>query len=94
MGMSAAQARLLYITAQLNNLSHQGQSVSDAKVRLSMDTEAIQERYTAALAKTNYYVNSNIFSTTGSTSKSELITLENLKAQNLMVYDGSKVLGY
>lgn len=92
--MSAAQARLLYITAQLNNLSHQGQSVSDAKVRLSMDTEAIQERYTAALAKTNYYVNSNIFSTTGSTSKSELITLENLKAQNLMVYDGSKVLGY
>lgn len=94
MGMSAAQARLLYITAQLNNLSHQGQSVSDAKVRLSMDTEAIQERYTAALAKTNYYVNSNIFSTTGSTSKSELITLENLKAQNIMVYDGSKVLGY
>ena len=94
MGMSAAQARLLYITAQLNNLSHQGQAVSDAKIRLSMDTEAIQEKYTQALANTNLYVNSNIFSSTGTTTKSELISLENLKAQNLLVYDGNKVLGY
>lgn len=94
MGMSAAQARLLYITAQLNNLAHRGQSVSDAKVRLSMDTEAIQEKYTQALANSRLYVNSNIFSTTGATAKTELITLENLKAQNLLVYDGNKVLGY
>lgn len=94
MGMSAAQARLLYITAQLNNLSHRGQSVSDAKVRLSMDTEEIQEKYTRALANSRLYVNSNIFSTTGATAKTELITLDNLKAQNLMVYDGNKVLGY
>lgn len=43
MGMSASQARLLYITAQLNNLSLQGQNVSDAKIRLSMDSERIQE---------------------------------------------------
>lgn len=94
MGMSAAQARLLYITAQLNNLSHQGQTVSDAKIRLSMDTEEIQERYTQALANSRLYVNSNIFSATGTTAKSELISLENLKAQNLMVYDGNTVLGY
>lgn len=94
MGMSAAQARLLYITSQLNNLAHQGQAVSDAKIRLSMDTEAIQEKYTRALANSRLYVNSNIFSTTGTTSKTELISLENLKAQNLMVYDGNKVLGY
>lgn len=94
MGMSAAQARLLYITAQLNNLSHQGQAVSDAKIRLSMDTEAIQEKYTQALANSRLYVNSNIFSATGSITKTELISLENLKAQNLLVYDGNKVLGY
>ena len=94
MGMSAAQARLLYITAQLNNLSHRGQAVSDAKIRLSMDTEAIQERYTEALANSNLYVNSNIFTATGSVTKAELISLENLKAQNLLVYDGNKVLGY
>lgn len=94
MGMSAAQARLLYITAQLNNLSHQGQSVSDAKVRLSMDTEQIQQKYTQALANSRLFVNSNIFSGTGSVAKTELISLENLKAQNLMVYDGNNVLGY
>ncbi|MBS6603166.1 MAG: hypothetical protein KH301_05360 [Brachyspira sp.] len=50
MGMSASQARLLYITAQLNNLSLQGQNVSDAKIRLSMDSERIQEKYTRALS--------------------------------------------
>ena len=49
MGMSASQARLLYLTAQLNNLSLKGQSVSDAKTRLAMDTEAIQEKYIKAL---------------------------------------------
>ena len=53
MGMSASQARLLYLTAQLNNLSLKGQSVSDAKTRLAMDTEAIQEKYIKALKYSN-----------------------------------------
>lgn len=94
MGMSAAQARLLYITAQLNNLSLQGQNVSDAKVRLAMDSERIQEKYTRALANSRLYINPNIFTVDGASAKSELITLENLKSQNLFVYDGSKILGY
>ncbi len=94
MGMSASQARLLYITAQLNNLSLQGQNVSDAKIRLSMDSERIQEKYTRALSNSRLYINPNIFTVDGASTKSELITLENLKAQNLFVYDGSKILGY
>lgn len=94
MGMSASQARLLYITAQLNNLSLQGQNVSDAKIRLSMDSERIQEKYTRALSNSRLYINPNIFTIEGGTTKSELITLENLKGQNLFVYDGSKILGY
>lgn len=94
MGMSASQARLLYITAQLNNLSLQGQNVSDAKIRLSMDSERIQEKYTQALSNTRLYINPNIFTVDGAAAKSELITLENLKSQNLFVYDGSKILGY
>lgn len=94
MGMSASQARLLYLTAQLNNLSLKGQAVSDAKVRLSMDTEAIQEKYINALNSTHLFVNNNIFTAGGAVASSERITLENLKAQGLMVADGSKVLGY
>lgn len=94
MGMSATQARLLYITAQLNNLSLQGQNVSDAKIRLSMDSERIQEKYTRALSNSRLYINPNIFTVDGASTKCELITLENLKAQNLFVYDGSKILGY
>lgn len=94
MGMSASQARLLYLTAQLNNLSRKGQAVSDAKIRLSMDTEEAQEKYINALNATRLFVNTNIFSSSGTVQNKEYITLENLKAQGLMVSDGSKILGY
>lgn len=94
MGMSASQARLLYITTQLNHLSLQGQNVSDAKIRLSMDSEAIQEKYTQALNNSSLYVNNNIFTATGSTTNRERISLAALAAQDLLVYNGSTVLGY
>ncbi|MBR6098789.1 hypothetical protein IKP85_03505 [bacterium] len=94
MGLSASQARLLYLTAQLNNLSLKGQNVSDAKTRLAMDTQAIQDKYIKALNDSRLYLNTNIFATDGSVMKSEFITLENLKASGLMVSDGSKILGY
>lgn len=94
MGMAAGQARLLYLTAQLNNLSLQGQGVSDAKIRLAMDSERVQEKYTRALSNSRLYINPNIFTTEGAAAKSEPITLENLKSQNLFIYDGSKILGY
>ncbi len=94
MGMSASQARLLYLTAQLNNLSLKGQSVSDAKTRLAMDTEAIQEKYIKALNSSRLFLNTNIFTSDGSYTQSEYITLANLKSQGLMVSDGSSILGY
>lgn len=94
MGMSASQARLLYITAQLNNLTLQGQNVSDAKIRLAMDSERIQEKYTQALSNSRLYINPNIFTVDGASAKSELITIDNLKSQGLYIYDGSKILGY
>lgn len=94
MGMSAAQARLLYITAQLNHLSLQGQNVSDSKIRLSMDSERIQDKYTEALNNSRLFVNNNIFTAAGGQNKTELISLANLSAQDLLVYDGSKILGY
>ena len=94
MGMSASQARLLYLTAQLNNLSLKGQNVSDAKARLALDTQAIQDKYIRALNSSRLYINSNIFATDGSVGQSEYITLENLEANGYKVTDGSKILGY
>ena len=94
MGMSASQARLLYLTAQLNNLSFRGQMVSDAKLRLALDTQAIQDKYIRALNSSRLFLNSNIFAADGMVAQSEYITLDNLRANGLMVSDGSKVLGY
>ena len=94
MGMSASQARLLYLTAQLNNLSLKGQNVSDAKARLALDTQAIQDKYIRALNSSRLMLNSNIFATDGSVNTSEFITLENLAANGYKVSDGSKILGY
>lgn len=59
-----------------------------------MDSEAIQEKYTNALNNSRLFVTNNIFSTEGSKVNKELITLANLKAQDLLVYDGARVLGY
>ncbi len=94
MGMSASQARLLYLTAQLNNLSLKGQLVSDAKMRLALDTQQIQERYIKALNSSRLFLDTNIFTAGGMAAQSQLITLDNLRASGLRVSDGSKILGY
>ena len=51
MGMSAAQARLLTITQRLNNNELSAQSITNAKTRLSMDTQEISDKYVQALDK-------------------------------------------
>ena len=51
MGMSAAQARLLTITQRINNNELSAQSITNAKTRLSMDTQEISEKYVQALDK-------------------------------------------
>lgn len=94
MGMSATQARLLYLTTQLNNLSLRGQTVSDAKARLALDTQEIQNKYINALNSSRLYLNTNIFANEGVTTQTEYISLANLQANGLMVSDGSKLLGY
>ena len=96
MGLSGSQARLLYLTAQLNNLSLKGQNVSDAKARLALDTQNIQEKYIKALNRSRLYLNTNVFTGDGSgtSTQKDYITIENLKATGLMISDGAKILGY
>ena len=94
MGMSASQARLLYLTAQMNNLSLKGQQVSDAKTRLAMDSQEAQQAYVDALNSTNLYLNTDVYTNNGVVSQAQKLTLDNLLSQGYMISDGTNILGY
>lgn len=51
MGMSASQARLLSITARINDIEFKSQSVSNTKIRLADESEQVAKKYTEALNK-------------------------------------------
>lgn len=53
MGMSASQARLLTLTARLNNNELRAQKISNAKVRLADSVEQASDAYIKALNETN-----------------------------------------
>lgn len=57
MGMAASQARLLSITTRLNHIELQSQNISNAKIRLSDDTQDASDAYVKALSKTQYLFN-------------------------------------
>ncbi len=58
MGMSASQARLLSITARMNDVEYKSQQISNTKVRLSDESEQVANKYTQALNKTKLTFNS------------------------------------
>ena len=49
MGMSASQARLLSITARMNDVEFKSQSISNTKIRLADESEEVSKAYTEAL---------------------------------------------
>lgn len=53
MGMSASQARLLTLTARLNNNELRAQKIANAKIRLADSIEHASDEYINALNKTN-----------------------------------------
>ena len=52
MGMSASQARLLSITARMNDIEYKSQTISNTKLRLADEAEQVSREYTEALNKT------------------------------------------
>jgi hypothetical protein len=58
MGMSASQARLLTLTARLSDLELQAQTISNDKIRLSMQSEQASMDYSDALNKSKLTVSS------------------------------------
>lgn len=51
MGMSASQARLLSITARMNDVEFKSQQISNAKMRLTDESQKLADDYTKALNK-------------------------------------------
>ena len=51
MGMSASQARLLSITARINDIEFKSQNIANTKIRLADESEQLAQDYTKALNK-------------------------------------------
>ena len=54
MGMSASQARLLAITARINDVEYKSQQISNTKLRLADEAEQVSTAYTNALNTQKY----------------------------------------
>ena len=52
MGMAASQARLLTITARMHDVEYQAQSIQNAKIQLSTQSDQVYQDYLAALDAT------------------------------------------
>ena len=54
MGMSASQARLLSITARMNDVEFRSQEIANIKIRLADESEQLAQNYTKALNRQKY----------------------------------------
>ena len=66
MGMAASQARLLTITARIHDVEYQAQSIQNAKIQLSTQSDQVYNEYLEALNASTLTVNT--LSNDGSTS--------------------------
>ena len=56
MGMSASQARLLFISSRMHDIEMKSQNIANQKIRLASDSEQVSANYVKALNKTNLMV--------------------------------------
>ena len=86
MGMAASQCRLLSLTARMSDLEYQAQSISNAKIRLSQNSEAVANEYAEALDKKKLTVLSGYDATTGA------MNYVDASAYNLTTYNAISTL--
>lgn len=92
MGMAASQSRLLSLTSRLSDLELQAQTISNAKIRLSMKSSASQKAYLDALDKQVLTVNSG--STTNKATVANLTTYNpnNFSKQRFIKNSANQIL--
>ena len=87
MGMAASQARLLSLTARINDVEYQAQAIQNAKLGLATRSDQVYEEYVAALDATTLTVNKL---NTDGTSSRIAATYNNLFSRNkVQAADGS-----
>ena len=91
MGMSASQARLLAITARINDVEYKSQQISNTKLRLADEAEQVSTAYTNALNTQKYTFTSY---KTGKAVKNDLDSKTLSEAGfSICASDGAKVPG-
>ncbi len=89
MGMSASQARLLSITARLNDVEFKSQEIANIKVRLADESQQLASDYTKALNRQKLtYTTYSDDSNKGAAYKVDL-TISNLTAFGFRLVDSS-----
>lgn len=93
MGMAASQARLLTITARMHDVEYKAQSIQNAKIQLSTQSDQVYQEYLEALDATTLTVDdingntitANFNNLVGKMeSKREITMLSELLTDNLL----------
>lgn len=79
MGLASSQARLLLLTARKSDLEYRSQMISQRKITLAMNTEALATDYTKALS--NRQLNF-VFSTNQDKAETEVLNYSGLTSEN------------
>ena len=81
MGMSASQARMLFISSRMHDVELKSQQIANQKIRLASESEEIANDYAKALNKTQLVVRG--------TSDDGSVTTSQLSYNSIMRHDGA-----
>lgn len=93
MGMSASQARLLFISSRMNDVEFKSQQIANQKIRLSSESEQLANDYAKALDKQT--IKMNVLDPNAIGGRSEVdLNYKNLIANgyNIRRVDGSSIV--
>ena len=94
MGMSASQARLLFITSRMNDIELKSQQISNTKIRLADESEQVANAYTKALNKTRLQITDPLTKTTSQLTYNSIMSPDGIMSggYNLQTVDGKVVV--
>ena len=94
MGMSASQARLLFITSRMNDIELKSQQISNTKMRLAAESEQVANAYTTALNKTMLKVTDPMTQTSSQLTYNAIMSPGGIMSggYNLQTVDGKVVV--
>ena len=96
MGMSASQARLLFITSRMNDIELKSQQISNTKIRLADESEQVANAYTKALNKTRLQITDPLTQTTSQLTYNSIMSPDGIMSggYNLQTVDGKVVVSH